>query len=86
MQVLLFHTHYLNVQWAAVRTQFALINTPPQNCELRTLLPASPLRIFVNATCHGASPQAAQVPPTIFVPIRVPLVPEQGTQTEIILD
>ena len=43
-----------------------------------------------NATCHGASPQPAFVPPTIFVKFpffdKSPLLrdPEQGSHTEII--
>ena len=56
------------MQCAAVRTQLALIRVPPQNWALKTSEPA----LEVSATCQGASPRAAFVPPTILV--KLPLL------------
>ena len=74
--------NYPSVQCAAVRTQSELISVPPQNCKLKMLVPVP----LVSATCQGASPQPASVPPTIFVKfpflMGLPffLDPEQATQ------
>ena len=74
--------NYPSVQCAAVRTQSELMSVPPQNCKLKMLEPVP----LVSATCQGASPQPASVPPTIFVKfpflMGLPLFldPEQATQ------
>ena len=79
------HRYYPSVQCAAVRTQLALINVPPQNCDWKML---ELLRLVI-ATCQGTSPQPAFVPPTILVKFPLfPILPlwrldpEQGMQTE----
>ena len=80
--MLILRWNYPSVQCAAVRTQSELISVPPQNCKLKMLEPVP----LVSATCQGASPQPASVPPTIFVKfpflMGLPffLDPEQATQ------